>query len=162
MRNVKGLLAISFHQPKALPPPRAHVNFHLAVQLPHLVPSPAADGAQTHRPPLPSAPGRLRRPPGPSSGPPGPRFRLPPARYFTRAGGWSGSGSGRGELALHHCIPPLDWEGVKWRWLPSLNLQSAAMGSRVSPLHSPCNNLGRKMGFERWGGKKKNIGFASR
>lgn len=69
MRNVKGLLTRSFHQPKVLPAPCAQVNFHLVVQLPHLAPLAAADGAQTHRPPLPPAPGRLRPPPCSSSGP---------------------------------------------------------------------------------------------
>lgn len=86
-RNFKGSLTISFHQSQGLPARRTHVNFHLVAPLPGPG-SPArpwreADGAQTA--PLSPA-GAAGSSPSPAP--------LPPARYFTRAWGWSGSAPG--------------------------------------------------------------------
>lgn len=155
MRTVKGSLTISFHQPKALPAPRAHVNFHLAVRLPHLAPPVMEPRPIVHRCRRLRA-GCAAHPAAPPA--PGPRVRLPPARYFTRARGWSGSGSGRGEswvsIAASHPGP-----GRREMEVASLPPPSDCCdGAKSAPPHSPSkNNLGRKMCFEHWGvgGAKK-------
>lgn len=167
MRNGKGLLTASFHQPKALPVPRARVNFHLVVRLLHPAPRAAADGAQTHRLPPTSAPGSSSGPrhllwPPTAPPAPGPAFGCHP--HVTSHGPGAGldqAGGGDPSPSPH---PPPDWEGVKWRWLPSVSRQSAAMGPSVPPPHPPYDkNLQRKKWVLNAGEKSfKKIGFAPR
>lgn len=79
MRNIKALLTISFHQPKALPASIVTLRsgYRIPPRRPRLMePRPlAAAGSGQAGPPSPQ-----------------PRFPLPPTRYFTRARGCSGSG----------------------------------------------------------------------